>query len=95
MTTNGARSAFLRSYHIPAILLHYPRLVRAMREIATLKSVEAAACIRDFKAGRRWSGQVVNHYGGTRKLMADAWSYRTAVRRFGLVQYRESQKQAA
>ena len=40
MTTNNARSAFLRSYHLPAILLHYPRLVRAMRGIAILNGME-------------------------------------------------------
>jgi len=34
MTTNSARSAFLLSYHLPAILVHYPRLVRAMQGIA-------------------------------------------------------------
>jgi hypothetical protein len=42
MTTNNARSAFLRSYHLPAILLHYPRLVRAMQGIAILNGMEAA-----------------------------------------------------
>jgi hypothetical protein len=78
MTTRNARCAFLRSYHIPAILMHYPRLVRAMRGIAMLTGMEAATCIRDFKAGRRWSGQAVNHYGGTHKVTGDAWKYRRA-----------------
>ena len=72
MTTNNARSAFLRSYHVPAILLHYPRLVRAMRGIAGLNGLEAANCIRDFKAGRRWSSEAVNRYGGTHKVATDA-----------------------
>jgi hypothetical protein len=76
MTTNSARYAFLRSYHLPAILMHYPRLVRAMQEIATLNDTEAAACIRDLKAGRLWSSQAVNRYGGTHKLATDAWKYR-------------------
>jgi hypothetical protein len=79
MTTNNARSAFLRSYHLPAILLHYPRLVRAMRGIAMLNGMEAAACIRDLKAGRRWSGEAVNRYGGTHKVAADACKYRKAI----------------
>ncbi len=78
MTTNNARCAFLRSYRLPAILMHYPRLVRAMQGIATLKDIEAAACIRDFKAGRRWSSEAVNRYGGTHKLATDAWKYRNA-----------------
>jgi hypothetical protein len=76
MTTNSARCAFLRSYHLPTILLHYPRLVRAMTGIATLNDIEAAACIRDLKAGRRWSSKSVNHYGGTHKVATDAWKYR-------------------
>jgi hypothetical protein len=78
MTTNNARSAFLRSYHVPAILLHYPRLVRAMRGIAGLNGLEAANCIRDFKAGRRWSGEAVNRYGGTHKVATAAWKCRRA-----------------
>jgi len=76
MTTNSARSAFLRSYHLPVIPVHYPRLVRAMRGIAMLSGIEAAACIRDFKAGKRWSSEPVNRYGGTRKVATDAWKYR-------------------
>jgi hypothetical protein len=78
MTANNARSAFLRSYHVPAILLHYPRLVRAMRGIAGLNGMEAAKCIRDFKAGRRWSTEAVNRYGGTHKVTTDAWKCRRA-----------------
>jgi hypothetical protein len=66
----------LRSYNLPAILMHYPRLVRAMRGIAMLNCIEAAACIRDLKAGRRWSSEAVNRYGGTHKVTVDAWKYR-------------------
>jgi hypothetical protein len=80
MTTNDARAAFLRTYHIPAILVHYPRLVRAMQWVAGLNRAEAAACIRDLKAGHRWSGEAVDQYGGTRKVVADAWTYRKAAR---------------
>jgi hypothetical protein len=80
MTRNDARVAFLRTYHVPAILVHYRRLVRAMQSVAGLSSAEAAACIRDLKAGRRWSGETVDRYGGTRKVVADAWTYRNAVR---------------
>jgi len=41
-----------------------------------LSGMEAAACIRDLKAGRRWSCRAVNDCGGTRKIVADAWKYR-------------------
>ena len=76
MTTNGARCAFLRSYQILSILTHYPRLVRAMQGIALLTGTEAAVCIRDLKAGRRWSVKAVDDYGGTRRVLDDAWRYR-------------------
>jgi hypothetical protein len=79
MTTKNARRAFLRSYYLPAILLDYPRLVRAMQGVAMLKGIEAAACICDLKAGRRWSTEAVNHYGGTHKVATDAWKYRRAI----------------
>jgi hypothetical protein len=79
MTTKGARSAFLRSYHIPSILLHYPRLVRSMRRLAILDEMTAASCIRDLKAGRRWSSEAVNRYGGTHKVATDACKYRRAM----------------
>lgn len=78
MTTKGARNAFLRSYDIPTILLRYPRLVHAMGRVAALSGMEAAGCIRDLKAGRRWSTWTVNHYGGTRRVASDAWRWRRA-----------------
>jgi hypothetical protein len=79
MTARGARSAFLRSYHIPSILLHYPRLVRSMRRVAILDEMAAAMCIRDLKAGRRRSSEAVNRYGGTHKVATEAWKYRRAI----------------
>jgi hypothetical protein len=42
MTTKGSRSAFLRSHHIPSILLH-PRFVRSMRRQAILDEMTTAA----------------------------------------------------
>jgi len=47
-----------------------------MQGIALLSDMEAAICIRDVKAGRRWSVETVNECGGTRKVLADAWRYR-------------------
>jgi hypothetical protein len=78
MTRKGAR-AFLRSYYIPSILLHYPRLVRSIRRLAILDEMTAATCIRDLKAGRRWSSEAVNRYGGTHKVATDACKYRRAI----------------
>jgi len=79
MTSIGARRAFLRSFDIPTILLRYPRLVSAMQKVAALDSAEAACCIRDLKPGRRWSGDAVNHYGGTRRVANDAWRSRRLI----------------
>jgi len=79
MTTKNGRLTFLRSYNVPAILLHYPRLVRAMQGVAMVNGIEAAACICDLKAGRRWSTAAVNRYGGTHKVATEAWKYRRAV----------------
>jgi hypothetical protein len=79
MTTRGARSAFPLSYHIPSILMHYPRLVRWMRRLAILDEMTAATCIRDLKAGRRRSSEAVNRYGGTHKVVTEAWKYRRAI----------------
>jgi len=38
-----------------------------------LNGMDAAGCIRDLKAGRRWGTEAVNRYGGTHKVAADAW----------------------
>ena len=78
MTTKGARSAFLRSYHIASFVLHYPHLVRSMRRVAILDEMAAAPCIRDLKARRRWGSDAVDRYGGTHKVATDAWKYRGA-----------------
>jgi hypothetical protein len=34
VTTNDTRVAFLQAYGIPAILVHHPRLIRAMAEVS-------------------------------------------------------------
>jgi hypothetical protein len=85
MTTKGARSAFIRSYDIPSILLHYPRLVRSIRQLVILDEMTAASCIRDLKAGHRWSSDRVNRYGGTRKVTTDAWRYRRGAGSFARI----------
>lgn len=85
MTAKHARRAFQRSYHVPAIFTNYPRLVRAMQRVAMLSGIEAASCIRDLKAGHRWSSAAVNAYGGTRKVLVDAWKYRRTMSAFARI----------
>ena len=55
----------------------YMRLERLMMFAACLSRGESHACIRDFKAGRAYSGEAVNHYGGTRAVMDAALRLRT------------------
>lgn len=76
MTKHSVRCAFRRSHLIPEILVRYPRLLRSIQRVASLDCVEAATCIRDFKAGHRWSGRTVDRYGGTGKLVNHAWKHR-------------------
>ena len=66
MSANDARVECLPTYHIPANLVH------------GLNRAEAAACLLDPKAGCLWSGEAVDHYGGTRKVVIDVWTYRKA-----------------
>jgi hypothetical protein len=50
----------------------YPKLLRAMQWTASLSSGEAEACLRDYWAGLAFSGEAVNHYGGTRAVIERA-----------------------
>ena len=61
----------------------YPRLLAAMQWVAILSPGEAACCIRDYKAGRDWSGEAVNHFGGTRAVLQRAWETRGVSRKIG------------
>jgi hypothetical protein len=45
--------------------MKHERLIRHMMWVACLSRGEAEACLRDAKAGREWSGEAVNHFGGT------------------------------
>ena len=58
------------------------RLIRAMKWVAILSESEAAACIRDHRDGLAYSGEAVNHFGGTRAVILAAWKARGNVRRY-------------
>ncbi len=55
----------------------YPRLIRLMCFAACLSTSEASACIRDYVDGHLYSGEAVNHYGGTRAVLERAAKLRT------------------
>lgn len=58
----------------------FPRLVFAMRWASTLCETEAAAAIRDYRSGLEWSGEAVNHFGGTRAVLHAAITARHRAR---------------
>jgi hypothetical protein len=58
----------------------YPRLLRAMRWVAVLSDGEALACLRDYKAGFDYSGEAVNHFGGTKTVIERAIACREPAR---------------
>ncbi len=53
-------------------ITRYPRLIRNMRFVAILSVTEAGACLRDFRNGSEYSGEAVNHFGGTRAVIERA-----------------------
>lgn len=53
-------------------LKRYPRLSWHMMAVAILSSTEAGACLRDYRDGFKCSGEAVNHYGGTLRVIQDA-----------------------
>lgn len=55
----------------------YPRLIRLMTFAACLSKSEASACIRDFVDGRAYSGEAVDHFGGTDVVIHRAVQLRT------------------
>jgi hypothetical protein len=59
-----------------------PKLLRAMRWVAILSHGEAEAALRDFRAGLSYSGEAVNHYGGTRAVIERAIAQRHYVARY-------------
>lgn len=56
----------------------YPRLIRAMMWQACLSQSEAIACLwvylgtRNLQHMSDYSGEAVGHYGGARRVVADA-----------------------
>lgn len=50
----------------------WPRLLAACSWAALLTHTEAACCLRDYAAGRRGSGEAVDHFGGCAAVLARA-----------------------
>jgi hypothetical protein len=58
----------------------YPHLLRAMKWVAVLSDGEAESCLRDYKAGLAYSGEAVNHFGGTKAVIERAIACREPAR---------------
>lgn len=58
----------------------YPRLIRAMRWAACLTPGEAVCAIYLYQMGDDYSSEAVNHYGGNRAVIRDAFHGRATVR---------------
>ncbi len=71
-----------RHYPIEYCAYRYSRLLTAMRWVAILSHTEAAACLRDYRDGLEWSGEAVNHFGGTRKVVERAIKTRAVLRKY-------------
>lgn len=52
-------------------------LVQLMMFAACLSESEARNCLRDYRAGHKFSGEAVNHYGGTYAVVFRAVELRT------------------
>lgn len=63
-------------------IARYPRLIRAMQFVACLTKGEAGCAIRDYRAGSLYSGEAVNHFGGTSVVIARAIVQRHLVARY-------------
>lgn len=79
---NGGSSAQARWYVHPneprvkldglTISVRWPRLIHAMQWVACLSHNEAESCLRDYLEGRKYSGEAVNHFGGTQVVLQAA-----------------------
>lgn len=62
MATRPVRRPFLTCRELET---RYARLLWAMQWVACLSHGEARACLRDYRDGFPFSGEAVNHFGGT------------------------------
>ena len=64
----------------------YPRrLLRCMQYVAVLSDSEAKCAVRDWRAGYIYSGEAVNHYGGTLRVIKRAIESRHKIRELGVI----------
>jgi hypothetical protein len=67
----------LREVYWGEVVERWPRVLEAVKWAACLSDGEGIACIRDYVAGRRTSGEAVDHFGGTAKVLERAASANT------------------
>lgn len=79
MTTHHA-PPFIPTASFPISSTH-PRIAAAVKWAGILSTGETECALRDFRAGDNWSGEAVNHFGGTKKLIQVAFACRHLHRR--------------
>jgi hypothetical protein len=57
-----------------------PHVQRLVKWVGILSDGEADACIRDYRAGLPFSGEAVNHFGGTKAVVNRAVAMRCVLR---------------
>ena len=66
----------VRTIHAP-YRFRYPRLFRMAQFVAILSQGETEALFRDYHDGLPFSGEAVNHFGGTHAVIRSAVQKRT------------------
>lgn len=71
-------------HDVDSVRSRYPRLHAAIMRCGVFSATEASACLRDLASGHRYSGEAVNHFGGTREVVRYAIHWRKFLRSRGV-----------
>lgn len=66
------------------------RLIALMMATACLSRYEAIYCIRDYRAGLMFSGEAVNHFGGTKEVLQRSIAMRTRLHEWRIARYNDA-----
>lgn len=66
-----------------ALATKYRHIIKAMQYVAILAQSEAVFAIRDYKTGEDYSGEAVNHFGGIRATIRQAYKMRHIIAKIG------------
>ncbi len=72
----GLQASELGDVKLRDVRTRYYYLLRTMRWVACLSIGEAIACLDSHKRGDNYSSEAVNAFGGTRRVLQQAWEKR-------------------